>query len=188
MARRGSTGIKTIARTLTITGSPGIESVKRKARGRSVRRVKSTPLSPPSIPVPTTEESFIARYERWGGIGRGTVPEFIAYQWLTDNKKLKENLDFLFQSSQFGGRRTFGGAVIDFLIIRTSTAWRIQGEFFHLRDPSKRAQDLVQKMRLTAQGFRVIDIWGNDLLTRPDYVLERAYNGQEVDTYGLRQV
>jgi very-short-patch-repair endonuclease len=185
MPRQGSTGIKTVAKTLSLLGSPGVESMKRRARGRSTKQVRSLPLPPPQIPVPSTETAFIARYQSWGGIGRGTIPEFIAWSWLVDKKKLKENIDFLFQSSQFGGRRVLGGQVVDFLLIRQNVVWRIQGEFFHLRDPNKRAQDVTQKIKLIGQGYRVVDLWGVDLLTRPDFVLEKAYNGQEIDTYGL---
>ena len=78
--------------------------------------------------------------------------------------------------------------ITDFLIRRTSAVWRVQGERFHLSDPSDRARDMISKMKLIAQGFTVIDLWGEDLLTRSDYVLEQAWRGREIDTYAMRNL
>ena len=171
---------KTIARSLVLTS---------RSPGPAVRRPRSRSSPLPNrltIPVPSPAASLLERYEAWGGISRGTFPEFLAYTWLTDRKKLTEGADFLFQSSQFGGRRTFGGAVIDFLLVRTDVVWRIQGERFHLLEPASRTHDILQKILLVDQGFTVVDIWVDDLLTRTDYVLENAYEGREVGGAALK--
>lgn len=129
----------------------------------------------------TQGQGFEARYAAWG---RGTRPEFIVYEFLTLKKKQVEGRDFLFQSSRFGGRRVFGGQVVDFYLFTRSAVWRVQGEFFHVRLAKDRARDLVDRQRLLSRGLTVIDLYAQDLLERPDYVLNAAWQGHEVQRRG----
>lgn len=58
----------------------------------------------------------------------GTLPELVAYDWLT-----KRGIVFHFQANVLGGRRIAGGAVPD-LAIRKGGGWQvwlIQGTYFH---------------------------------------------------------
>jgi len=139
----------------------------------------------PTVP-PLPEDDFEDRYAAWGGQGMGTRPEFIVFEWLTVRKRLVFGIDFYFQSSRWGGRMTFGGVVIDFYFPAVNMVWRVMGERFHLLDSADRMNDQVQKMALVGDGFTVVDLWVEDLETRPDYTLERAWVGQEVHGhYGI---
>jgi len=76
----------------------------------------------------------------------GTLPELCTYEWLERRK-----LEFEFQSSQLGGRRIRGGAVVDFVISGLAAeglyVWRIQGIYWH-QGGEVEAKDEVQKARL----------------------------------------
>ena len=119
-------------------------------------------------------EAFEERFQLWG---RGTRAEFICWEYLVNEKKLEEDRDFLFQSSKFGGRRVFGGLVIDFYIFVKNLIWQPQGEFFHLLQPQDRTRQLIESARLNNQGYTVVYLYYQDLLTRPDYVLNLAWEG-----------
>lgn len=125
----------------------------------------------------SAKKDFEARYLAWG---RGTRPEFIVWEFLTIRKRQVEGRDFLFQSSRYGGRRVFGGVVIDFWLVAKNMVWRVQGERFHLLFVEDRMSDRIDRMRLEQEGYRVVDLWVDDLLTRPDFVLDKAWGGQEV--------
>ena len=70
------------------------------------------------VPRLEPEEAQANReFEEWQALhGNGTKPEFIVWKYLVNQKHLREDVDFVFQSSRFGGRRVFGGVVIDFYI------------------------------------------------------------------------
>ena len=124
----------------------------------------------------SAEQQFEEEYEAWG---RGTRPEFIVWRFLTENKHLVEGVDFDFQSSRYGGRRLFGGIVIDFYIPFKQMVWRVQGEQFHMLQSADRIKDEISRVRLEQEGFKVIDLWVRDIETRPDYILNLAWEGKE---------
>jgi hypothetical protein len=126
----------------------------------------------------TAEEQSAAEYAAWG---RGTIPEFIVWKYLTKDKHQKEGVDFTFQSSMFGGRRIFGGEVLDFYIYVGNMGWRVQGEEFHLVNVKDRVHDKVIRLQMEARGMVVVDLWVRDLLSRPQYVLDLAWQGHEVE-------
>lgn len=128
-------------------------------------------------PGTEAKKQFEERYARWG---RGSRAEFVAYEFLTVTKKQIEGLDFLFQSSDFGGRRVFGGQVVDFWLFPKALVWRIQGEYFHIRLAEDRAKDRLQRLQLVGQGQTVVDLYALDLEERPLAVLEPAFNGIEL--------
>lgn len=103
-----------------------------------------------------------------------TIPEWLVYEFLT-----KRGIAFSFQSSQLGGRIELGGAVADFVLNELGMVWRVQGEVWHIGDPGKEASDLVQKMRLTDEGYTVIDLYANDILQYRDLVCRDALAGRE---------
>lgn len=127
--------------------------------------------------IQTQEEIDNAEYQAWG---RGTKPEFIVWKYLTQTKHLKEGEDFVFQSSMFGGRSIFGGIVLDFYIPASNMAWRVQGEEFHLLLVKDRIHDMVTRIELEQRGMVVVDLWVRDLLSQAQYVLDLAWQGQEV--------
>lgn len=141
------------------------------------------PLRGPTIPVPgEQDEELQRRFEEWKaehGYTQASLPEFIAWEFLVYRKKQVEGVDFLFQSPYFGGRTEFGGFVLDFYLVIQKYAWRIQGERFHIFFPRDRARDLIARAQLEGEGITVIDIFENDVLVRPDFILELAWNGQE---------
>ena len=89
----------------------------------------------------------------------GTLPEqmvALALVWL----------GYLFQcqSAESGGRLRLGGAVVDFVVHvgALPVIIRVMGSFWH-KLPGREYKDLVQLERLRAAGYRVSDLWENDL-------------------------
>ena len=141
---------------------------------------KGTPeIHPLPLPDPilrSREQQLEDEFLAWG---RGTRPEYIVWKWLVQNKRQKEGVDFLFQSSRFGGRQVYGGIIVDFWFPDKHMMWRVQGERFHLLDPQDRANDMVARIRLVGMGVTVVDLWVKDLEGRPGYVLNLAWTGRE---------
>lgn len=100
--------------------------------------------------------------------------EEIVYNWLT-----RRGIPFRFQTSLMGGFYQLGGAVVDFLLDDSRLAWRIFGEYYH-RGVTKEGSDLIQREQLTQLGWRVVDIWGDDIRDRTDQTLGLALEGREV--------
>ena len=86
----------------------------------------------------------------------------------------KIGIDFIFQSSQLGGRNTRGGAIVDFLIPSLSLAINIQSFFWHYGNPDRIAQDRMQQLALEGQGITVIYIDEEDALRNVTYYVEEA--------------
>lgn len=141
---------------------------------------KGTPeIRPLPLPDPilrSREQQLEDEFLAWG---RGTRPEYIVWKWLVQNKRQKEGVDFLFQSSRFGGRQVYGGIIVDFWFPDRHMMWRVQGERFHLLNPQDRANDMVARIRLVGMGATVVDLWVKDLEERPEYVLNLAWSGRE---------
>lgn len=140
-----------------------------------MRSLKEKPRLVQTLPKSSAQQ-FQEEYDAWG---RGTKPEFIVYRFLTENKHLVEGVDFTFQSSRYGGRQLFGGIIIDFYIPAKQSVWRVQGEQFHMLNSADRMRDEVSRMRLEHEGFQVIDLWVRDIETRPEYILNLAWEGKE---------
>lgn len=99
--------------------------------------------------------------------------EKIVFQWLMNN-----NIVFQFQTSLGGGFFSLGGSVVDF-ILPGRIALRIMGEYWH-RSVSATGKDQIQREVLTAQGFTVVDLWGDDLENRLEQTMQLALQGQEM--------
>jgi len=112
---------------------------------------------------------------------QGSLPELITYEWLERRK-----LGFQFQSGQMGGRRTSGGAVVDFIVDGLAAdglyIWRVQGEYWHKGSEVER-KDWMQKarlLRLKIGGIpvvEVVDVWENDVYDRYPEVFRMAEMG-----------
>lgn len=97
-----------------------------------------------------------------------TLPELVVYDWL-----LKEHMRFQYQVELFGGRRTRGGLLPDFVVELGSRtlAWQVQGEYWHsvgLKGDADRTANLrmlgqiVNGRRIDA----VVELWETDLYQR----------------------
>lgn len=166
---------KTLPRPLTAFRVPAIKI--RKRIGATERAVR--PFAPIPIEIVDQDERTLARFEAWRAVTNGSLPEFIVWEWLVYKRKLRDGVDFVFQSPLFGGRTRFGGFVIDFYFPQRREGWFVNGERWHLLTPQARARDQLAKEMLAGQGITVIVLWENDLLTRPDFVLERAWFRRE---------
>jgi len=102
--------------------------------------------------------------------------ETIVYNYL-----IRHKIDFQFQTSLSGGFFELGGAVCDFLLPARGLAWRVFGEYWH-QGIEKTGQDQIQREQLESLGWRVVDLWGSDLLdpTRLEQTMKLALRGEEM--------
>jgi very-short-patch-repair endonuclease len=132
------------------------------------------------------QDDFFDRYAAWKALPQhaaASIPEFIVYDYLTRRKKWTEGNEFVYQYALVGGRTLYGGYVGDFFIRSTNAVWNIQGLRFHLLNVKDRAKVELQKMDLTKRGFKVLSLWEDDLLERPEYTIEAALNDQETNRH-----
>ena len=141
-------------------------------------------LATKGFPLPEGDnEQTTQRYNAWNSFYGGSLPEFIAWEYLVLKRKQVLGLDFLFQAPFLGGRTQFGGFVLDFFLIGPRVGWMIQGERYHLLNPNDRAKNAIVKMMLARQAIRALELWEDDLLTRPEFVLDAAfYREEEIPT------
>ena len=134
-------------------------------------------LAGPALPIQAEqEEAFLSRYEMWKSTYNGSLPEFIVWEFLTIDKKQRPQVDFVFQYPLFGGRTRFGGYVLDFFLIQRREGWNVLGERFHLQTAQDRARVSIMRVQLTSLGMNLIELWEDDLITRPDFVLNLAWD------------
>ena len=158
---------------LSRPGVPGVP-FRRRAFERSGRSI--SPFAGPKIPIPDGgDELFEGLYLEWRAVYNGSKPEFITFQYLVERRKQEVNIDFLFQYPLLGGRTRFGGFILDFFFPIRREAWRVQGERFHRLLAKDRAKDAIARVILAQRGLTVLDLWESDLLTRPDFVLDLAW-------------
>ena len=100
--------------------------------------------------------------------------ESMVAQWLSRNK-----IVFSFQLWMAGGPYELGGSVVDFTLDELGIALRVMGEYWH-RGISKSGSDLIQKESLSAQGWRVIDLWEDDIKNRLEETMLKALRGEEM--------
>ena len=156
---------------------PRVPAVPLRSRAFEVAGRKLTPFADLDFPIQgNQDEDLQAEFEAWRLSINGSFPEFITWKWLVEQKKQRPGVDFLFQYPVLGGRTMFGGFLLDFYFPRRGEGWRVNGERFHLRLPKDRARDILAKVILTQKGLKVIDLWETDLLVRPDFVLNLAWN------------
>jgi len=159
-------------------------SSRRFATGEEGRELR--PFAGSDFPVPDTQqEEFQARFEEWRqqrANGVGSILEFIVYEFLVFTKRQVDGVDFDYQSSFAGGRTQFGGFVIDFILPSRGLAFQPEGARWHLQQPLDRARLLLEQEILAGRGIRAIYLWERDLLQRPDYTLEEAWNGRQLQS------
>jgi len=141
---------------------------------KRIAKPKALPLSTEPR-KPTPQERLALR-----GI-IATDLEALVFLWL-EGQGYREGVDFSFQSGLFGGRQEAGGQVADF-ILYTGRAYplviRVMGEYWH-ESPEAQGKDDGGKSLLIAQGFEVVDVWGQDILTSLNFTMEQALRGIEL--------
>lgn len=150
-------------------------------REKGVEVFRLIPVLPDPV-IPEIEEPEDYDFLKWQSEWGGTYPEYVAFSWL-ERHGYEPYVDFIFQSSQMGGRQLYGGCVVDFDFPWFPMAWRIMGEFWHVGAPATEGRDAMQKLALTSYGYTVIDIYAQDVIARADWVLGNAIVGVQVRTY-----
>lgn len=115
----------------------------------------------------------------------GSLPELVTYHWLESR-----NIPFTFQAMLFGGRRTKGGLVPDFVIQYggKGMAWQIQGEYWHDRATQHGRKDMSNTIRLLGSVYKgvridyVVEVWEKDIYHKRPFVFLQALQG-----VGLRE-
>lgn len=152
-----------------------------KRRGRAPGGLELRPLRGPAVDLPEdVEANRLTRWEAFRAHSAASYPEFICWEWLTKRKKLKPDVDFIFQDPILGGRTQFGGFVLDFYFPFMRMAWFIQGLQFHHTKPEDRARDLLATTIVSNRGILVIEIFEDDIFQREEYTLSRAFRGVQV--------
>jgi hypothetical protein len=128
----------------------------------------------------TTQQTIVAPAE-W----LGSLPEFIVFQALRRLGK-QPGVDFIFQSSFFGGRLEKGGLIIDFLFLNPpDLAINVQGEFFHQEKGAPViARDKMARAQLAGQGIRLIFIDEQDVLSDAEGVVRAALQYRDLSFLG----
>ena len=75
------------------------------------------------------------------------------------------------------GREVRGGAVVDFLIRGLRLILRVQGEYWHAQYET-RARDMLQRIALESQGWRVIDLMETHINRNARFYVEAALRGE----------
>jgi len=113
--------------------------------------------------------------ETWAG----SLPEWAIYHALITLGK-REGIDFIYQSSQMGGRLEKGGAVIDFLFLDPpNLAINVQSTYYHYRTATQRTRGALQKAQIESYGIRLIYIQEENALREPRWFVMEALSGRE---------
>lgn len=159
---------------------------------------KTTPLGPNSFKSPRTGQAAGAspdpplpdefdvelqrRWQAWQQSHgqRGSILEYICWDWLTHKKKLREHVDFFYQWDVLGGSKF----TVDFYFPSARLAWFIDTVRFTLANPRDRAASGAAKAKVLADDITPIAILEQDILTRTQFVLENALEGRQVSHSG----
>jgi very-short-patch-repair endonuclease len=137
-------------------------------------------------PQPTEAELTEERWRRWqespaaAGKGSASILEFMVWEFLVQKKRQIEGVDFIYQYPLAGGRTQFGGFVADFYFPHRQEVWNPAGMQFHWTKSKHRARDIMARAVLASRGIKLIYLWEDDMMNRPAYVLEQAWQGNEL--------
>jgi len=164
--------------------APGIPQAGRLRRTFTEKGLTLRPLKGPSIPLPADQDTALEdRANAWLATHGGSLLEFIAWDWLVGKKHQIENVDFVMQYPVMGGRTAFGGFISDFYFPGLKMVWNINGLRWHWVNTDDRARMGIAKLLLASRGILSVDLWEDSLLTRADFVLEKAWHGEGVDNW-----
>ncbi len=101
--------------------------------------------------------------------------EILVYYYLLTKGEV-----FEFQAQLIGGfGNETGDTKVDFTLPEKMILFRVQGDYFHT-GADVEAKDYLQKDRLSAMGYTVIDLWGHDLQHSFNETMTLAMQGQEM--------
>ena len=173
----------------TIPRAPSTFGIPQAGSLRRAEAASETTIPQVEIPLPEEhEQQLIARWQAWQDavVGpAGSLPEYIVWEWLVQKKRLTPHIDFIYQYNILGGRTMFGGFVVDFYFPQLDMAWNVQGLHFHYVKAEDRARDQAAKLVLSNRELLVIELFEDDLMTRPEFVLEAAWNGSQASRGAL---
>jgi len=148
----------------------------RRPKGAGGGKEQPSPFAGPEIPIPPEQdEDLLARFEAWQAKWNGSLPEFIVFEFLVITKRQIPQVDFVFQHPLFGGRTRFGGFILDFYFPGRREGWRVMGERWHQEQATDRARDALAKVQLAGEGIQIVDLFEDDLLSRPVLILNLAW-------------
>jgi len=114
------------------------------------------------------------------------MPDASVYEQMSDlerkvyNFLTRKNILFNFQSHLIGGfGNETGDTKVDFVLPDRNILFRVQGTYWHTGTELE-AKDLLQKERLTALGYIVIDLWQEDLEYRFEDTMRKALVGESM--------
>lgn len=100
--------------------------------------------------------------------------EKMVYVWLVSN-----HIPFEFQSQLIGGfDRQTGDATVDFYLPENQLVFRCQGEYWHT-GAEVQAKDAFQRASLEGLGYKVIDLYEDDIKGRLAETMKLAMIGEE---------
>lgn len=155
---------------------------------RAIPKVDLKPLGR----LATEDERREERWRAWqqspdaAGKGSASMMEFMVWEFLVYKKRQIEGEDFIYQYPLLGGRTQFGGFVADFYFPLRQEVWNPAGLQFHWVDAQHRARDTLAKKILAGRGVKLIYLYEDDMLQRPDYVLNLAWE-QSSEVPGRQQ-
>ena len=106
---------------------------------------------------------------------QGSLPEFIVFNQLLD-EGLQPGIDFIYQSSLWGGRQARGGRLPDFQFWNPpDLAFNIQGEYYHYGlGAGVIAEDVLLRSQLAGEGIILIFIDESHILENVSYYVKEA--------------
>lgn len=92
----------------------------------------------------------------------------------------RKSIPFSFQSQLIGGfGNETGDTKVDFTLPDRNILLRVQGEYWHTGTELE-AKDILQKERLTALGYTVVDLWQDDLTYHFEDTMRKALIGESM--------
>jgi len=110
----------------------------------------------------------------------GSLEERIFYKALVDHGFIP-GVDFVFQSSEFGGRAELGGLVADFVFPVPRLVVQVMSQYWH-STPEVEARDVTQQALLEMLGYTVMFLWTG--VIRDEAALERWIDNNLLHLWG----
>ena len=113
---------------------------------------------------------------QWCTLAGGSQPEYYVYKALLRTGR-RLDIDFTYQSKQFGGRVSRGGSIADFIIVSPPMGINVQSRYYHARTTNQRAHDRLQREQYEANGIKIAYIDEDEAFENADYYVRRALSG-----------
>jgi len=110
----------------------------------------------------------------------GSLEERIFYKALVDHGFIP-GVDFVFQSSEFGGRAELGGLLADFVFPVPRLVVQVMSQYWH-STPEVEARDVTQQALLEMLGYTVMFLWEG--VIRDEAALERWIDNNLLHLWG----